>query len=439
VTTADEAREFLEAVKQRNIITELWNKGLKANPTVRDFPLYFKYFAKGGTEEAALQSIIDELMTPTGNATTDRKNRDAAFALIDNKDQLIAQAAGLESPEKSQPAPGTTSEAKKAADAYDASGAPIRSVSSASTAKKPVSTATTFTPSAKSTNVSPDAPGVKSAGTDVTRANSHYKVDYFDPTTPLSTQGAATKAFMLNKYLYDEPQVENPPDYVFETLARNGITTRDSIVDFWNSLYNVAKEPFKESIDVNQNVQNLLFDLTNNDVDKTTGQPKTSTSTYIHGIQGLLDIVFGHPVLPDKTKKSDAIPKLKLALGTTTSTSPVAPKAAPAPPSTKGVGGLPTWEEALSHMNSVFADPTLAQELVAYFQSPTNKLSRNHQRMLQLMSQTFPIKAASSFDQWMSAMKLLFQTSSLMTSQATNVNPGFSAPIRTPRFAKFNR
>ena len=111
-------------------------------------------------------------------------------------------------------------------------------------------------------------------------------------------------------------------------------------------------------------------------------------------------------------------------------------------PSTSGAGGLPTWAEVTRHMTMVFHDNELEQSVINFFMNPSKTLTNNHQRMLRAMYRTFPIGSGYTFEQWLQALKLIYQTKMLIGGSSNNYqssgrNQYFQYPSNTPRMARY--
>ena len=114
-----------------------------------------------------------------------------------------------------------------------------------------------------------------------------------------------------------------------------------------------------------------------------------------------------------------------------------------AAPTTSGVGGLPEWSEVSKHINMVFHDASFEDALTNFFTNPSQKLTRNHERMLRAMFRTFPVGTNYSFEQWVQALKLIYQTKEMLglggrgSFTPYGRSPTFSYPSDTPRFARY--
>ena len=107
-------------------------------------------------------------------------------------------------------------------------------------------------------------------------------------------------------------------------------------------------------------------------------------------------------------------------------------------PTTSGAGGLPTWDDVERHIDTVFRDPSFKQALIQYLMSTNTRLSKNHERILRAMHRTFPIGTGYTFAKWIQALKLIYQTKTLVGvgTGDRGRNPTFSYPSNVPRLAK---
>jgi len=299
--------------------------------------------------------------------------------------------------------------------------------------------------------------GVPSAGRDITRAGGNYRFVDLGSNVTLSRNGGFTKAY-LERHFTGAKSDNMPPDYLFELLAQNGVTEETEIMDFFWSIYEMAEPMYGDIFMEVDDVAFTLFSYTNGD--KENGRPQVSTYQYLLGIRGMYDTIFGKTQTSHVGSSSSGSGRTSSGSSRTTSSStsgrsstrrnvePVsrAPKLPKdwnknkqaAAPSNRGVGGMPEWTEAVNYMKSVFHDDRLLEDVIMYFNNNNHRMTNNHMRMMRTMYQTFPIGSASSFNEWLSALKLMFKTAEIMNVRTRSIeNPASFGDINPPRLAKY--
>jgi len=274
--------------------------------------------------------------------------------------------------------------------------------------------------------------GFPSSGKTATNINKKYQLYDLGQHAALSAEGKNIKALITSKY-YDGTQ-PIPADYVFEHFARNGVASNPDIVDMWESIYPNVRELYPD-IDTIPAIRTLLQMTDINGIAKSDS--RIATYWYIDALAALIGQATGvaiqnrRPIRTVVQNKNYTTPRAAASKVTT--------------PSTSGAGGLPQWSEVTRHIMMVFNDDSLETELVKFFNNPSaNKLTKNHERMLRAMYKTFPIGVGYTFEQWVQALRLVYQTQSLLglsdrssTSSAQGRNPYFQYPSSTPRMAKY--
>ena len=86
----------------------------------------------------------------------------------------------------------------------------------------------------------------------------------------------------------------------------------------------------------------------------------------------------------------------------------------------------------------VFHDDELEQAIIGGFAG--KPLTKNQERMLRAMYKTFPISPSYSFSEWLQALKLMYQTKTLLGGGGSSYgarSATFKYPSKTPRIAKY--
>ena len=272
--------------------------------------------------------------------------------------------------------------------------------------------------------------GFPSTGASAYNINRRYQLYDMGQNPPLSSEGRKIKSFHTSRY-YESSQ-EIPGDFIFETFARNGVASREDIVDMWESMYPQTKALYGDAL--NYPSITTLLRLTNAD-GKADEDASIATYWYIDALADLVATATGIKSINRRPLRTRVQTK-KLSVPSSASSKVTTP-------STSGVGGLPTWSEVTRHMTMVFHDDELEQAVINFFMNPSKKLTNNHQRMLRAMYRTFPIARGYSFEQWLQALKLIYQTKMLIgvggrsSYQETGRNPLYQNPSKTPRMAKY--
>lgn len=389
ITTRAELDEFKKAYDLNKALKNLHDQGIHIKLDAKDFEFWSKYFNSSHVKDFNTSEVLDYLSS-TGQ-----------WQLFDAASQYLLNSND------------------KATGTYDQN---------------------VYNPDG---SIKPPVSGVKSAGTDVTRLGSTYRVDDLGVNAPLSRAGSMTKAYLSSNFT-GAKAADMPPDYIFELLARNGVSTEQEVSDFFWSVYEAALPVFNDLFNKNDDVAYTLFTYTEGDKD-SNGRPKVSEYQYLLGIRGLIDTMYGY-----RTKTTATITTSSGSKSTVTRDTGVKSRAVTLPsgykvkqqaasPTTTGVGGLPQWKEAMNFMTSVFHDTSLVEDVILYFQRSNHRLTNNHMRMLRAMYKTFPIGSASTFDEWMTALKLMFQTADLVTTATKTVDNPAGSPYfdNPPRLANY--
>ena len=254
-----------------------------------------------------------------------------------------------------------------------------------------------------------------------------YKLYHMGANPILSNEAENVKAVIVNRYYRDNPSV--PSDFVFENFAKNGIADRVDIQDMWVSVYPEVKKVL-ESIDEHPAINRLLR-LTDEE-GKAKEDATVATYHYVDALAALMAKSLGIRS-SDMYSYNVGVPKSQIHKAKTG----IVPKV-----TSSGLGGLPAWDDVSQHMGMVFHDPTLESAVTQFFTNPSKTLSRNHQRMLRAMHRTYPIGIGYTFDQWLQALKLIYQTKTLVGGTQYSPDrfarsPYFKYPSNTPRLARY--
>jgi len=271
--------------------------------------------------------------------------------------------------------------------------------------------------------------GFPSSGKISTNINRKYNVFDMGRNPVLSSEAKNIKAVLTSKY-YESKQLV-PGDFFWETLARNGVATRDDIIDMWETLFPALRSLYTDLPNVTS-IRSLLAIVGDSGIfSDGYNDNRTATYQYIDALASLVGMVTGielTQISPVKTVRPTA-PWQKSMSQTKT-----------AEPTTTGAGGLPQWDEVVSHIRMVFHDDELETTLIGYFMYG-KKLTKNHERMLRAMFRTFPIGVGYTFEKWIQALKLIYQTKALLGMptgrQDLGRNPLFRYPSSPPRLAKY--
>ena len=246
----------------------------------------------------------------------------------------------------------------------------------------------------------------------------------------LSEEAQNIKASIASRY-YRQTQNLMPGDFIFETFARNGVADIEDIKDMWESLFPQISRMYGDLSNIREVATLLRLTGASGVADKDA---KIASFQYIDALSAIVGIATGR-------KRNERTPT-KVALPTRKWSKPAA-SGRQAAPTTSGVGGLPEWSEVSKHINMVFHDASFEDALTNFFTNPSQKLTRNHERMLRAMFRTFPVGTNYSFEQWVQALKLIYQTKEMLglggrgSFTPYGRSPTFSYPSDTPRFARY--
>ena len=246
----------------------------------------------------------------------------------------------------------------------------------------------------------------------------------------LSEEAQNIKASIASRY-YRQTQNLMPGDFIFETFARNGVSDIEDIKDMWESMFPQISMMYGDLSNIREVATLLRLTGSSGVADENA---KIASFQYIDALSAIVGIATGR-------KRNEKTPT-KIALPSRKWSKPAA-SGRQASPTTSGVGGLPEWSEVSKHINMVFHDPSFEDALTNFFLNPSQKLTRNHERMLRAMFRTFPVGTSYSFEQWVQALKLIYQTKEMLglggRSSFTPYgrSPTFSYPSDTPRFARY--
>ena len=260
-----------------------------------------------------------------------------------------------------------------------------------------------------------------------------YQVYDVGPNPNLAGDAENLKASMISRYYKDG--IDVPANFLWENFSKNSIRSKEEIVDMWETIYPELSKVFKKLHELRPVA--ALLRVTQQKDDEDERPPTLATFQYIDAIAAILGKVTGVKEIYRKLYRQPmyGIQKPK-------SRKHVDPKTIVTPTFTN-VGKLPTWEDVTSHMSMVFHDPTLESSVKEHFKSPTKVLTKNHQRMLRMMKTTMPIGSGYSFEEWLAALKLIYQTKELIggapsgQQQSYSRSPFGQYPERTPRMARY--
>jgi len=263
---------------------------------------------------------------------------------------------------------------------------------------------------------------------DVENIGRTYQIYDVGKDVVLSSEANNIKAHIASRYY--RGNTEMPANYLFENFAKNNVSETKQIVDMWETMWPEVRDFYPDLVD-NPKVQTVLQFTDENG--KQTKDTTLSTYQYIDALATILGRATG---IKDIRSQTYGVRKLGM----------VKPKSArkyvdpPITASSKST--LPNWGDVSQHMNMVFRDSTFEKNLKDYFANPSKKLTNNHQRMLRAMHRTYPIGMGYTFDQWMQALKLIYQTDAYlgMTPQRSYSgarSPYFQYPSNTPRLARY--
>ena len=271
--------------------------------------------------------------------------------------------------------------------------------------------------------------GFPSTGASAYNINRNYQLFDLGQHPTLSSEGRKIKSYHTSRY-YESNQ-EIPGDFIFETFGRNGVASREDVIDMWESIYPEMRALYGEALN-HPSVLTLLAMTDSNGKAKEDA----SIATYWY-IDALADVVASAVGIKSINRRP-----VRTVVQTRKSSIPSSASSRVTTPSTSGAGGLPTWAEVTRHMTMVFHDNELEQSVINFFMNPSKTLTNNHQRMLRAMYRTFPIGSGYTFEQWLQALKLIYQTKMLIGGSSNNYqssgrNQYFQYPSNTPRMAKY--
>ena len=271
--------------------------------------------------------------------------------------------------------------------------------------------------------------GFPSSGASAFNIKRNYQIWDLGQHPSLSNEGRKIKSYHTSRYY--ETNQEVPGDFIFEHFGRNNVASRDDIIDMWESMYPEMSKLYGNAL-LSPAVRTLLG-MT--DVNGKAGKD-ASIATYWY-IDALADMVASATGIKSINRRP-----VRTVVQTKKTSIPSSASSRVTTPSTSGAGGLPTWAEATRHMTMVFHDNELEQAVINFFINPSKSLSNNHQRMLRAMYRTFPIGSGYTFEQWLQALKLIYQTKMLVGGSSNNYqssgrNQYFQYPSNTPRMARY--
>ena len=262
-----------------------------------------------------------------------------------------------------------------------------------------------------------------------------YQVYDVGPNPNLGSDAENLKASMISRYYKDG--IDVPANFLWENFSKNSIRSKEEIVDMWETIYPELSKVYTKLQELRPVAALLRVTEQKDDDDDDDRPPTLATFQYIDAIAAILGKATGVKEIYRKLYRQPMYgfqkPKSKTH---------VDPKTIVTPTFTN-VGKLPTWDDVTNHMSMVFHDPTLESAVQQYFTTPSKTLTRNHQRMLRMMRTTMPIGQGYSFDEWLSALKLIYQTKELIGGpQTTRSNSYLRSPFgqypeRTPRLARY--
>lgn len=262
--------------------------------------------------------------------------------------------------------------------------------------------------------------GLVSSGSNTAAIGRKYKIFDLGENPAMTSAAQNTKTMMVNRFYRDKADV--PGNLIFEHFARNGVADRTSIQDMWETLYPRLLSVYPDMASMSA-IKALLSSTGQDGIAGKDAQ--IATFQYIDALASLVAKVNGVAPLNARAYRT-ILPQRSRQMGQTSS------------PTTSGAGGLPTWDDVERHIDTVFRDTSFKQALIQYLMSPTTRLSKNHERILRAMHRTYPIGAGYTFDKWIQALKLIYQTKTLVGvgSGTRGRNSTFSYPSNVPRLAK---
>ena len=258
--------------------------------------------------------------------------------------------------------------------------------------------------------------GIRSRSGSPSNIGRNYQLHDLGQNPALSHEAANLRMLMVNRFYKDKPDVAG--NLVFEHFARNGVADRESIIDMWETLFFRFKSLYPD-LESMTDIKPLVSSLGNSQ------DSQLATYQFINGLGALLAKVTGYAPVQQRNYR--------------TPTRNITNKRSETV-STSGAGGLPTWDDVLKHIDTVFRDPSFKEALIKYLITSDTKLSRNHERILRAMHRTYPIGVGYNFSKWIEALRLIYKTKVLVgvgSSRPTSGrNPTFSYPSNVPRLAK---
>ena len=262
--------------------------------------------------------------------------------------------------------------------------------------------------------------GLLSSGNTAENVGRRYKIFDLGENPAMSSAAQNMRTMMINRFYRDKSDV--PGNLIFEHFARNGVSDRTSIEDMWETLYPRLRSVYPDMADMPA-IKSLL---TSTGEDGIAGKDaQIATFQYIDALSSLVAKVNGVAPINQRAYRT-VVPQRSRQISQTSS------------PTTSGAGGLPTWDDVEQHIDTVFRDPSFKQALIQYLMSTNTRLSKNHERILRAMHRTFPIGTGYTFAKWIQALKLIYQTKTLVGvgTGDRGRNPTFSYPSNVPRLAK---
>lgn len=270
--------------------------------------------------------------------------------------------------------------------------------------------------------------GATSNSSDVENIGRIYQIYDVGKDVVLSSEANNIKAHIASRYY--RGNTEMPANYVFENFAKNNVSETKQIVDMWETMWPEVRDFYPDLIE-NNKIQTIL-QFTDSE-GKQTEDTTLSTYQYIDALATILGKATG---IEDIRSQTYGVRKLGM----------IKPKSArkyvDPPVTSSSRSSLPNWSEVTQHMNTVFRDSTFEGNLKEFFNNPSKKLTNNHHRMLRAMHRTYPIGMGYTFDQWMQALKLIYQTDAYLgvspqRSYSGERSPYFQYPSNTPRLARY--
>jgi len=270
--------------------------------------------------------------------------------------------------------------------------------------------------------------GAETGSKEVENIGRVYQIYDVGKDVVLSSEANNIKAHIASRYY--RGNLDMPANYLFENFAKNNVSETQQIVDMWETMWPEIRDFYPDLLEDNRIKTILQFTDAEG---KKTKDTTLSTYQYIDALATVLGRATGIEEIRSQTY---GVRKLGM----------IKPKSArkyvDPPVTASSRSTLPSWGEVSQHMSTVFRDSTFEGSVKEFFNNPNKKMTNNHLRMLRAMHRTYPIGMGYTFDQWMQALKLIYQTNAYLgvspqQSYSGERSPYFQYPSNTPRLAKY--